>query len=88
MSVQLAAHCLNHGLPPLDKAPRHQARMSPRDFLDLGHLLQHQRQVSDRPLTSPRHVGKAGQGLSAEKDAAVGFGGRHWQKVIEEGAQW
>lgn len=79
MSVQLASHRIDHRSPAFNQAGQFGrfAFVKLGNLRELGQLLLHQRKVSDWPQPCSRHIGVAVQGLSAENDAAVGFGWGH-----------
>jgi len=78
-SVHSAAHGLDHRFPALDQAFELQglALVEFGDFFELRDFLEHQRQIAKRPQPGARHIRVSVQGLTAENDAAVGFGWRH-----------
>lgn len=82
-SVQFSANRLDHRPPALNQWRQlHRfAFVKLGNLFELGYLLLHQRKVSNGPKSCPRHIGVSVQGLSAEHDAAVGFGGGHWDNM-------
>lgn len=78
-SVHSTAHGFNHRFPALNQAFKLQSLplVKLRDFFQFCDLLEHQWQITERPLSRPRHIGVAHQGVSAENDALVGFGWGH-----------
>lgn len=78
-SIQLAAHRVDHSSPTLNQWSQLQrfAFVKIGNLRELGKLPLHQRKVGDWPQSCSRHIGVAVQGLSAENDAAVGFGWCH-----------
>lgn len=79
MSVQFSPQDLDHCSPAFDKAIQllHLARVTLGDFLKLGHLLLHKREVIQRPQACTGHFGIPNQSVAAQNDAAIGFGRAH-----------
>lgn len=78
-SVKLASHGIHQRPPRFRKA----IELFGLDWVLFGEALQHEDfvghhlQIGYRPLPCARHVGVSCQGLTAEDDAAIGFGWGH-----------